>query len=60
MDVDRPGVAVVLKAPDLVQQLVAGVNPVGVGSEVEEQLQLFGRGIDDLAVDFELDRKSVV
>ena len=33
---------VVLKAPHLVQQLVAGVNTVGVGGQAVQQLQLLG------------------
>ena len=43
-------VAEVVKAPYLVQQLVAGKDLVGVGGEVVEQLELLGRGVDLLAV----------
>ena len=42
MDIDGAAVAVVLKAPHLVQQLVAGVNTVGVGGQAVQQLQLLG------------------
>ena len=50
MDVHGAGVAEVVKAPHLVQQLVAGVYPVGGGGQVIQQLQLLGRRVDLLAV----------
>ena len=54
MDVNRAGITVVLKAPDLVQQLVAGVNAVGVTGQAGQQFQLLGRCLDHLALDLEL------
>ena len=53
MDVDRAGVAVILKAPDLVQQLVAGVDAVRVTGQAGQQLQLLRRGLNDLALDLQ-------
>ena len=50
MHVHRPGVAEVVEAPHLVQQLVAGEHPVGGGGQVVEQLQLLGGRIHPLAV----------
>ena len=50
MHVHGTAVAEVVKAPDLVQQLITGIDPVGRGSQVVQQLHLLGRGIDLLAV----------
>ena len=50
MNVHGAGVAEVVEAPYLVQQLVAGVDPVGRGSEVIKQLHLLGGRIHLLAV----------
>ena len=55
MDIHRPAVAKVVKAPDLVQQLIAGVDPVGGGGEIVEQLHLLGRCVDLLAVHDQLE-----
>ena len=49
MDINRTGIAVILKAPHLVQQLVAGVDTVGVARQTGQQLQLLGRSLHDLA-----------
>ena len=38
MDVNGSGVAEVVKAPDLVQQLVSGEHSVGEGCQMEQQL----------------------
>ena len=54
MDIDGAAVAVVLKAPHLVQQLVAGVNTVGVGGQAVQQLQLLGGSLHHLALDPQL------
>ena len=54
MDIDGAAVAVVLEAPDLIQQLIAGEYAVGVAGQVEQELQLLGRGIHDLAIHLEL------
>ena len=50
MHVHGTGVAEVVEAPHLVQQLVSGEYPVGGGRQVVEQLQLLGRRIHPLAV----------
>ena len=54
MDVDRPRIAVVIEAPDLVKELIAGKDPVGVARKVIDELQLFGRGVYTLAVNYQL------
>ena len=54
MHVHSAGVSEVVKAPHLIQQLVAGEYPVGGGGQVEQQLQLLGRGVHRLAVDDQL------
>ena len=45
MNVDGTGVTVILKAPDLIKELVSCINSVGVGSEVEQKLKLLGRSV---------------
>ncbi len=47
-------VAVVFKAPDLIEQLIAREYLVRIGREVIQQLQLLGRCVDLLAVDDQL------
>ena len=54
MHVDGAGVAVVLEAPHLVQQLVAGEHPVGVAGKIGQQLQLLGGRFHDLALHLQL------
>ena len=51
MDIHGTGVAKVVKAPNLVQQLVSGIYPVGRGGQIEQQLHLLGRNIHLLLVD---------
>ena len=51
MDVHGAGVAEIVEAPDLVQQLIAGVDPVGRGGQIEQQLHLLGGRIHLFAVD---------
>ena len=50
MDVHGAGVAEIVEAPHLIQQLVAGVDPVGRGGQVVKQLHLLGGRIHLLAV----------
>ena len=54
MDVDGAAVAVVFEAPHLVQQLVAGVDPVGVRGEAVQQFQLLRGSFHHLALDPQL------
>ena len=54
MHVDGAAVAEIVEAPDLVEQLVAGIDAVRRGGEVIEKLHLLGRRVDLLAVDDEL------
>ena len=54
MDIDGAAVAVILEAPDLVQKLIAGVDPVGVRCQTVEQLQLLGWSLHHLALDPQL------
>ena len=54
MDIDRSRIAIIVEAPDFVEQLVAGEHPVRVAGKVIDKLQLFGRSVDALAVDPEL------
>ena len=54
MHVHGAAVAEVIKAPHLVEQLVAGVDAVGRRREVVQQLHLLGRRVDLLAVDDQL------
>ena len=55
MDVHRPAVAEIVKAPHFVQQLVAGIDPVGRGGQVVQQLHLLGGRVDFLAVHDQLE-----
>ena len=55
MDIHRAGVTEVIEAPDLVQQLIAGIDPVGGGGQVVEQLHLLGGRVHLFAVDGELE-----
>ena len=50
MDVHGAGVAEVVKAPHLIQQLVAGKHAVGGRRQMVEQLQLLGGRVHPLAV----------
>ena len=50
MDIHGTAVAEVVKAPDLVQQLIAGVYPVGRGCQIEQQFHFLGGRVDFLAV----------
>ena len=50
MHIHRAAVAEIVEAPNLIQQLVAGVNPVGCGCQMVQKLQLLGRRVDLLAV----------
>ena len=54
MDVHGAAVAEIVKAPHLVEQLVARVDAVGRGREVVQQLQLLRGRVDLLAVDDQL------
>ena len=54
VNIHRPGVAEVIKAPDLVQELVPGKDPVGGGGQVEQQLQFLRGRIHPLALDLQL------
>jgi hypothetical protein len=42
MDVHRSAVAVILKAPYLVEQLVAGIHTVGVAGQMIDKLRSLG------------------
>ena len=42
MHINGAAVAVILKAPHLVQQLVAGVDAVRMGGQTVQQFQLLG------------------
>ena len=42
MDVHRPGVTEIVEAPDLVQKLIPGVDPVGGGGQEVQKLHLLG------------------
>ena len=54
MHVHGAAVAEIVKAPHLVEQLVARVDAVGRGREVVQQLQLLRGRVDLLAVDDQL------
>ena len=54
MHVHGAAVAEVVKAPHLVEQLVAGVDAVGRRRKVVQKLHLLGRRVDLLAVDDQL------
>ena len=54
MHVHGAAVAEVVKAPHLVEQLVAGVDAVGRGRKVVQKLHLLGRRVDLFAVDDQL------
>ena len=54
MHIDGAAVAVILKAPHLVQQLVAGVDAVRVGGQTVQQFQLLGGSLHHLALDPQL------
>ena len=59
MYIHGAAVAEVVKAPHLIQQLVAGVDPVGRGGQVIEQLQLLGGSVHFLSVHDQLVRIQV-
>ena len=50
MNIHRPGIAEIIKAPDLVQQLIAGVHPIGGGGQIVQQLHLLGGRVHLFAV----------
>ena len=50
MDIHGTAVAEIIKSPYLVQQLVAGIHPVGGGCQMVQKLQLLGRRVDLLPV----------
>ena len=54
VDVDRPRVAVVVGAPDPVEELAPRVRPAGVAGEHREQAELLRPEVDRLAVATEL------
>ena len=63
--VDGSGFAEIVESPHLVEQLIAGVDLARVGSQMVEQLQLFGRRVNRAAADAQLivgqvDRQVVV
>ena len=54
MNVDRTGIPEIVKAPDLVQKLIAGEDPVRGRRQVIQQFHLLRRCIDLLSVDHQL------
>jgi len=54
MHINGAAVAVILKAPHLVQQLVTGVDAVRVGGQTVQQFQLLGGSLHHLALDPQL------
>ena len=54
MHIDRAAVPIILKAPDLVKQLIAGVNAVGIARQMKQQFQFLGRGVHHFAVHLKL------
>ena len=45
MDIHCAAISEIIEAPHLVQQLVAGVDPVGCGRQMVEKLQFLGRRV---------------
>ena len=54
MDVDRPGVAIVVVAPDPVEQLAPGVGAAGMSGQHGQELVLLGSDVDDRTVPTEI------
>ena len=54
VDIDRPRVALVVRAPDAIQQLASGVRPARMGGEHGQELVLLGPQVDQLAVPSDL------
>ena len=50
MNIHGAAVTKVVKAPDFVQQLIAGIDPVGRRCQVEQQLHFLGRRVHLLAI----------
>ena len=50
MDIHRAGVADIVVAPDLVQELLAGKDTAGRGGQEIEELQLLGRHVEPVSV----------
>ena len=59
MHVDGAAVAKIVKPPDLVEQLISRIDPVGRGCQMVQKLHLLGRRLDALAVDHQLERIQV-
>ena len=53
MDVNGTGVSEIVKAPDLIEQLVAGKHAVVVRSEEVEQFQFLRRNVHRFALEFQ-------
>ena len=59
MDVDGAAVTEIVEAPDLVQQLVAGIYPVWRGGQVVKKLHLLGGSFYFFAVHRQLETVHV-
>ena len=59
MDIDGAAVAEIIKAPDLVEQLIAREDAVRAGGQMVKEFHLLGRRFDALAVNDEFKRVKI-
>ena len=54
MNINRAGITVIIKAPDLIKQLIPRINAVGIACQMVNQFKLFRRRINFNTVNLKL------